>query len=98
MSLFRHTERLFFRGPYEAPTETIKSICGKDFGEKMLADMALRKGQQPLQWKLEKEVSKPKMITWFFHEIIPDQGESTIMQAIVRIHCLEVPQLPLVTV
>jgi len=78
------------RGPYEGPLETIRSICGKEFGEKMLQNMELRKGRLPLQWKIEKELSKPKLITWFFNEIIQGHGESTIMQAIVRVHFLEV--------
>ena len=45
-------------------------------------------------WKWEKQLSRPKICTFFCHPILKGQNESSLMQAVVRIHGREVlPEL-----
>jgi len=48
-------------------------------------------------WKWEKEIKRPKLISFVCHPLIKGQHESDLMQAVVRIHGQEVLYLSILT-
>jgi len=46
-----------------------------------------------MSWKWEKELSKPKLVSFIATPVIKDQPESEVVQAVIRIHGQEVTSL-----
>ena len=70
--------------------KTIKSICGENFAQSLISAMEGRDDKQKMTWKWEKELSRPKLVSFICEPIIKRRPESDLVQAIVRIHGQEV--------
>ena len=54
--------------------------------------MKARDPSEKMEWKWEKELSKPKLVSIVCTPLIKGQPESEVIQAVVRLHGLEVFQ------
>ena len=73
----------------------IKNLCGEKFAESLIASMKARDQTSKLSWKWDKELSKPKLMSFLSYPVIEDHPESEIVQAVIRIHGKEVCLAPL---
>jgi hypothetical protein len=78
------------RGNSPKEIETLKKICGKSFAESLIALALAREPGSEMTWKWEKELSKPKLVSFMSVPIIKSHPESELIQAIIRIHGREV--------
>jgi hypothetical protein len=83
-------EGLIVSGSYPKEIGRIQAICGQTFAESLIAAMNARDPSQKMTWKWEKELSRPKVVSFVCHPIIQGQHESDLIQAVVRIHGQEV--------
>jgi hypothetical protein len=78
------------RGNSPQEIEKLKKICGKSFAESLIASARGREPDSQMTWKWEKQLSKPKLVSFMSVPIIKSHPESELIQAVVRIHGREV--------
>jgi hypothetical protein len=84
---------LTFSGNHQKEISRIEKICGQSFAESLVSAILARDEGSKMSWKWEKELSKPKLVSFIATPVIKDQPESEVVQAVIRIHGQEVTSL-----
>jgi hypothetical protein len=77
-------------GDHPKEIARIEKICGQSYAESLITSIRERERGAQMAWKWEKEFKKPKLVSFITIPVIKDQPESTLVQAIIRIHGQEV--------